>query len=65
MCKAISDLYESQYASVTVDVTQNSENDKDDLFKYIYKKRRASHNESELDMYLDLEVVNGNMDLLQ
>ena len=58
-------MYESQYASVIVDVIQDSEDDKDDLFKHMYKKRRASHNESELDIYLNSEVVPGNVDLLQ
>ena len=65
MRKAISDLYKSQYASVTVDVIQDSEDDEDDLFKHMYKKRRALHNENELDIYLNSEVIPGNVDLLQ
>jgi hypothetical protein len=58
-------LYKSQYASAVTEVVQDNEESTDDLFNHMYKKRRASHNESELDSYLDSPIVPGDVDLLQ
>jgi hypothetical protein len=58
-------LYKSQYASPVTEVVQDNEESTDDLFNHMYKKRRASHNESELDSYLDSPIVPGDVDLLQ
>jgi hypothetical protein len=63
--KAISDLYESQYAPVSNDAVVEDEHSEDDLFCHIYKKRRLSNSESELDLYLGTPIVPGEVNLLQ
>ncbi len=62
--KAITDLYENQYAPVTTDVIEAENNSDDDLFSHIYKKRRQS-NENEIDLYLAMPIVFGKVNLLQ
>lgn len=62
--KTISDLYENQYAPVTNDAVEENESD-DDIFNHMYKKRRGSHSESELNLYLESQIVPGDVDLLQ
>ena len=63
--KAISDLYENQYAPVPDDVIKNDELFNNDLLCYIYKKRKLSNSESELDLYLETPIVFGEVNLLQ
>jgi len=62
--KTISDLYENQYAPVINDAVEENESD-DDIFNHMYKKRRASHSESELNLYLESQIVPSDVDLLQ
>ena len=64
ICKTITDLYENQYASVTIKPIEDDNLPKDDLFNHIYKKRRLS-NENELDLYLGTPIVPGEVNLLQ
>jgi hypothetical protein len=64
--KTISDLYENQYAPVAEElVEEDNELSDDDLFCHIYKKRRLSNNENELDLYLKTPIVPAEVDLLQ
>ncbi|PKY59260.1 hypothetical protein RhiirA4_514776 [Rhizophagus irregularis] len=59
-------LYDTTYASR---IDQNIQDEDliadDDLLSHIYKKRRTSRNESELDLYLGSPIVPGEVDLLQ
>jgi len=64
--KAISDLYENQYAPAAEElVEEDNELSDDDLFCHIYKKRRLSNSENELDLYLKTPIVPAEVDLLQ
>lgn len=63
----IKKLYDTTYAPR---INQNIQDedltaDDDDLLSHIYKKRRTSRNESELDLYLGSPIVPGEVDLLQ
>ena len=63
--KAISDLYENQYAPAAEElVEEDNELSDDDLFCHIYKKWQLS-NENELDLYLSIPVVLAEVNLLQ
>lgn len=63
--EAISKLYQDQYAPVINDAAENDENSDDDLYSHIYKKRRLSSNENELDLYLGTPIVPGEVDILK
>ena len=64
--KVVSDLYEKQYAPTTdEDVNDDNEHSEDDLFCHIYKKRRLSNSENELDLYLGTPTVPSEVNLLQ
>jgi hypothetical protein len=67
--KTVSDLYEGQYVAYAASVVDEDENHNedsdDDLFSHIYKKRRLSNNENELDLYLGTPIVPGEVNLLQ
>ena len=66
MRKAVSDTYEKQYALVSNDmVVKDNELSEDDLFCHIYKKQRLSNNKSELNLYLGIPIVLGDVNLLQ
>ena len=47
------------------DIQMEEINVEDDLLNHIYKKRRRSETESELDLYLRSPVIPGEVDLLQ
>jgi hypothetical protein len=64
---SVSDLYEKTYApgiDQRIQATVTADDD-DDLLSHIYKKRRASRTESELELYLGSPVVPGDVDVLQ
>ena len=63
-CKTITDLYENQYASVANEPVEDDNLPKDDLFSHIYKKWRLN-NENELNLYLEIPIVSGEVNLLQ
>jgi hypothetical protein len=64
--KAISDLYENQYAPAAEElVEEDNELSDDDLFCHIYKKQRSSNSENELNLYLKTPIVTAEVDLLQ
>jgi hypothetical protein len=64
--KAISDLYENQYAPAAEElVEEDNELSDDDLFCHIYKKRKLSNSENELNLYLKTSIVPAEVDLLQ
>ncbi len=59
-------MYEKQYASITdEDVNDDNEYSEDNLFCHIYKKRRLSNSENELDLYLETLTIPGEVNLLQ
>lgn len=63
---SISDLYEKTYASgINRSVQAVVTVDDDDLLGHIYKKRRASGTESELELYLGSPEVPGDIKLLE
>jgi hypothetical protein len=61
---SISDLYQHQYAPIAEEEVDD-EHPEDDLFCHIYKKRRLSNSENELDLYLGAPVVHADVNLLQ
>lgn len=47
------------------DAVEDDEHSDDDLFSHMYKKRRLSNSENELDLYLETSVVPGEVNILQ
>lgn len=62
----IAKLYNEIYAPrIDQSVQEDDPTADDDLMSHIYKKRRSSGTESELDLYLGSPVVPGDVALLQ
>ncbi|CAB4489965.1 unnamed protein product [Rhizophagus irregularis] len=62
----IKKLYDTTYAPrIDQNIQDEDLTADDDLLSHIYKKRRTSRNESELDLYLGSPIVPGEVDLLQ
>lgn len=58
-------LYNSTYAPTNPIDEENDIVADDDLLDHIYKKRRTSRNENELEVYLGSPTVPADIDLLQ
>lgn len=61
---SIKDLYEKLYAETTDPIQEDELTVDDDLISHMYKKRRFSGSESELEIFLNSPIVHGETDIL-